>query len=512
MSKVSIRNVGPVIKLDFETPAEGGVVVMRGRNGRGKSTVINAVESAINPSRGRVSVTDGEATGQVEAFGVEMRIGRKSTRLGELEVETLEGRLSVADLVEPGIKTPEAADAKRIKALVQLAEVPASAELFYSLFGGQEGFEAVVRPQSLETDDLVVLAEKIKADAERKARELEDSAEHARRNVAIHEAASKGIDLEGEADKAKLDRAYQEAFAAVSRLEGQRDGYNTAKATYDANKAKRDVLKATYAGQPIEAAQQAEADANAAAESMQLAIKAAEEQRAAIQRQLDAADASIKGQRAEYAVLTERVAAAVAARHAAERHAQEVRALQEAILEGLPEAPSDDAIAAANKALDEARAAIVQGERVREAREHATLAEAARKKANDDARRALELRDAGQRIDEVLSKAVSKAGTPLVVEAGRLKIAGTKRTGGKTNFGELSHGERWRLGMEIAIAQIKKTGRPGLIALPQEAYESLDGVARRIIAETVAGTGVVVLTAECSMDEEIVAGTYDAKE
>jgi hypothetical protein len=51
-----------------------------------------------------------------------------------------------------------------------------------------------------------------------------------------------------------------------------------------------------------------------------------------------------------------------------------------------------------------------------------------------------------------------------------------------------------------------------VLTIPQEAWESLDPFNRQMIAEHVAGRGVVVLTAEASSDEEIVAGIYSTDE
>ena len=504
--KISVRNVGPVHKLDFDCPPEGGIVVLRGRNGRGKSSVISAVESAINPDKKRaVSVTDGEATGQVEAFGVEMRIGRRATRLGELEVDSLSGKLSVADLVDPGIDNPASADAKRIKALLQLAEVPSSAGLFYDLFGGEENFTSVVKAASLETDDLVELAARIKRDAEAKARDVENDAEHARQKMTNHTTAAGDAPLEGETDKDKLDAAYGVALQEKTRLEQRRDTAAESKAKHDAAKARRDAMKAANTGPSVTEALAAESQAQKDADALQGGILE-------LEKEMNRIGVMIEKKRAEYAVAAEKVAAAVAAKHAAESYQTQYRAIQDELLSSLPAAPSDAELAAASESLDKARAALAAGETLRAAAQHRAEAEQWRATMNNASKRALELRNAAERIDEVLSAAVSKAGTPLVVESGRLRIAGTKRTDGKTNFGELSVGERYRIAIRVAVSKIKKSGRPGIIPLPQEAFESLDGVARQSIADEVAGTGIVILTASCSTDEELKAEIFSNAE
>lgn len=500
-NKISVRNIGPVLKLDIDLPPNGeGVVVLRGRNGVGKSSTIRGLEDAINPGRQRgVTVTDGQTSGQVEAFGVEMRLGRRASRLGELEVETLEGKLSIADLVDPQIANPASADAKRIKALIQLSDVAADPSLFWPLFGGEDEFESVVEFASLETTDLVELAARVKRDAEKQARAKESEAEHARQKETNHRTAAEGLPAEGEADKEKLDAAYSAALLAKGSIDEQVRGADAAEARYSKAREEMKAAKDGYKGVTVE---QARADEQHAKESHD----AMQDEMQGLGRQIDELQAKLAAANARAGQAERELRAKEERREAAEQHHANIRALQEVVLNALPSRPSPADVEAATKALDAARAAVAAGETLRKANEHRAEAERWRTIANKAAARAMELRNAAERTDEVLSDAVSRAGTPLLVEAGRLKVAGTKRTDGKTNYGELSQGERARLAVRIAVEQIKKTGKPGLIALSQELFEGLDPVARQGIADEVVGTGIVVLTAEASSDEEITAG------
>src|SRR5262245_27995559 len=129
LESIRIENVGPISHAELPYLREGGVVVLAGPQGCGKSITLNALECAAT-GKGRVPVKDGELQGKVEAFGVRRTIGKSTRRSGEPEVVSLEGKLSAADLVDPGISSPDAADAKRIKALIQLANVKPSADLF----------------------------------------------------------------------------------------------------------------------------------------------------------------------------------------------------------------------------------------------------------------------------------------------------------------------------------------------------------------------------------------------
>ena len=106
------------------------------------------------------------------------------------------------------------------------------------------------------------------------------------------------------------------------------------------------------------------------------------------------------------------------------------------------------------------------------------------------------IRVSAQRTDDVLADhlaAVMPQG--LLVVDGRLVVERGERM---VPFGELSDGERWRVALDIAISAI---GTAGLIAIPQMAWEGLDGPARRMIAEHAKERGVTIVTAEADHDQ-----------
>ena len=125
MKNIEIKNIGPIASVTIPVPEAGGVVVLTGRNGSGKSHALEAV-SAATTGKGKPPLKDMAKSGTVSVPGVTMTVGRSVRRQGELQVETLEGRLSIADLVDPGFVDPERADAKRIKALVGLSKADIS--------------------------------------------------------------------------------------------------------------------------------------------------------------------------------------------------------------------------------------------------------------------------------------------------------------------------------------------------------------------------------------------------
>jgi hypothetical protein len=132
---------------------------------------------------------------------------------------------------------------------------------------------------------------------------------------------------------------------------------------------------------------------------------------------------------------------------------------------------------------------------VRDARAKLAKAERDQADAAEHDRQAERLRQAAKGTDDVLSAVVAKAGVPLRVEPvdGRMRLVTDTRARGRTCFGELSDGERWRMALDLAI---KAVGEGGEITIPQIAWEGLDPMNRQAIAEQLAEAGVIAYTAE----------------
>ena len=487
LQEIRLSNVGPVEHVAIPVPDGGGVVVLRGRNGRGKTKTLEAVESAIT-GRGKIEVRDGALKGEVDAFGVSIKVGRSTRRTGELEVQSLDGRLSVAELVDPGLKSPEAADAKRIKALVQLANVLPSADLFYGLVGGREQFDKLIGTSAMASDDLVTMAERIKRDLEAKARNEESQAEHAEGRARGAREAAAGVDLTSESDAAKLQARLESAIREESCLKAQVEA--SAKAM-TAHRRATDALgdaEAEYCGPTLEEATEEESRCKTEVEQTEAKLRAAE-------RALAEAKADHGQARTLYSQ-------AIAIRKSAESHESTLRQWREQVETSIPVAPDAEQLAGASKAVTAARQAVEQGALVRAARQHLAEADAHAATAVLHRDRAEQLRDAARGTDEVLSDVVAKSGSQLRVEHGRL-VLDTGR--GATHFGELSMGERWKIALDIAIDAL---GTKGVLTIPQEAWEALDPINRGLIAEQVSGRGVLVLTAEATEDDEIQAEVY----
>ncbi|WP_425618081.1 hypothetical protein NA78x_001774 [Anatilimnocola sp. NA78] len=498
MQTLEVTNVGPVERLSIPVPEGGGIVVLRGRNGKGKSKTLETVEYAIS-GRGKLEVRDGQKHGEFTGFGVTITVQGRTSRKGKLVVESLEGRLSVAELVDPGIKDFEAADTKRIKALVQLSGVLPSAELFHYLVGGQEAFEKIVGAATLKSNDLVTMADRVKRDfheaalvAEKAARDTETRASGARQ-------AAEGIDINVETDAAELKSDNEDAIRAESELKAMAASAATARMAVQEAKDNLEDAEAGRTGPTIEEAKQrrqaADDAAKAAAQlvedrakavaAAELALKKAKERKTAADTAKRAADDALES---ATTILSQ-----------VEQHEESVRVWREQLSATIPTDSGEDAIRAAADRVAATNKAIEDGVLARRARQHLAEAESYAADAKAHREQCDNLRKAADGTDEVLSSVVSKQSSLLRVELARL-VLDTDR--GVTYFSELSQGERWKLALDIAIDAV---GKRGILMIPQEAFESLDPINRQLIKDHVHGRGVTILTAEASDDEEITA-------
>jgi hypothetical protein len=487
MSAIVVENIGPIEKLHIPYPENGGIVVLRARNGRGKTKALEAIES-LSSGGGKVPVRDGALSGRVEGFGAKLSVARSTRRSGELEVVTLEGRLNAADLVDPGIANPEAADARRIRALIQTAGIEADLSLFYPLLGGQATFEAICSKAIKPDQDPVELAARIKREVEAAARIAESQADTQTGHARAHREAAGELDLTAEADTSVLQAALEQSIRHQTGLEERSNS---------ALIAAQNALQAR--SQLTEVQAQGLLNLSDAESRFDAAITAREAAKAAV----DEAARALRQAEETERLAEKNCCAALEGRRAAEGQHRLVAGWEAAIeTAARVSAPTENELTAARDAVESARRGVERGALIREARKRIGMAETCEQEAAAQSDRARLLRDAARGTDEVLSAMVAKLGTPLRVEAGRLVL----KTGrGDTYFGELSHGERWKLAIDLCVDQV---GAAGLLVMPQEAFEALDPINREEIAEHARSRGVLIMTAEASEDDAIIAEVY----
>lgn len=495
MSTIQLENVGPIESLSIPVPESGGgIIVLKGRNGRGKTKSLEAIEAAVT-GRGSPVVRDGTLRGSIEALGVTITIARKATRKGECEAIGLEGKLSISELIDPGIKSPEAADAKRIKALCALAGAKPDIQLFRGLLKNGNVFDEVISKAAIDSDDVVSMAERVKRDLEAAARKAEDNAAKHEGEAIAHKGGAEGVNLEAPSDAAELEARVEKAVRRQADIEARQRAADEARKARAESEAKLNEALGQFTGPSV-------ADATTTAEAHKSHWEACIAEVEAIEAQLAAAQTKATTARTEYDK-------AIAALNAARNHERLTAGWKATIAASVPAEPVAAEIEEAAQALDDARLAVETGVLVRKARQCLAKAAEAAEAASAEHVKAKALREAAKGTDEVLSALVGKLGTPLRVEAGRLVLDTENR--GATYLAELSPGERGKLAIDIGLDAIgaDETDKRAILTLSQEIFEGLDIFNRQAIAEHARARGVLIFTAEASEHATITAEVFE---
>ena len=474
---ITIRDVGPVESLSI--PIRPGVVVLKGVNDCGKSVTLEAV-SKLAGGNGAVTCRDRAVKGEVEGLGVRLSVRQSARRTGTLEAVSIEGRLSISDLVDPKIKDPLAADRHRIKALLQLTGATADVDRFREACSDAEAFEAACTPDVLKCDDLVEMAARLKRNLEAASRSAADEATKAEGQALGCKQATEGVDLTIVTDQATLQGRLEDAIYEQGELAAKAQAAIAAKERAD---AARERLAKEESPADVEGAK-ADAEAAAAKEV------ACQKDVARLEEELRAATSEFQKAQA-------------ARQHAEDRlrleqsHADVVTGWKETIDAAAKiECPTAGQVEAANQTVATAREAIEKAAVVRQAKAKAAQAQAHRDAARAHRERADSLREAAKATDDVLSQAV--ASKTLRVRGGRLITEHPDR--GEVHFSDRSDGTRWKYAIDEAIQRIRQLGaeRTAIIPVPQAAWSELDPENKARIHQYAADKGVTILTAEAT--------------
>lgn len=490
MSNINLRDVGPIKDASIPVPANGGVVVLRGQNGSGKSLALGAVENLVTKGNIAVPVRDGASTAEVSAFGAVVKMGRRLSRSGELEVASLEGRFSITDIVDPKIQDPDAADSKRIKALVQLADVgKPDVETFRDAIPVIDEYPNIEHIIS-NSNDLLSCAGAVKRELEKESRTVATTAERKAAEAKACEFSAKDVGLTAPSDKDLLN---DELEGAIRDQQSLKTTYaSETRATQARNEAQMAFQMASeeYDGKPVSELETSLSATTAQYESITATI-----------RDLESQLKTAKETQQTYwhaKQLAERDL-----KHA-EEHINTVKTLQAVIDKPVEITVTDELLQDAQFRVLAARESVETGVKVRNALELNTKALTLRQEANENTRKADDLRESAKATDNVLSDAVQRLGCALRIRNGRL-VTDTDR--GEELYADLSKGEKFKVAIEIAINVV---GRGGVIVLDQEGWEGLNPANRRLIAEQLEGSGVVMVTAQCSDDEGLTPEIFES--
>lgn len=505
-----IENIGPVRSVKIPVPLGGGLLVMKGRNGAGKSTVLNTFERALGKD---VKLSKNEravGSGHFESpFGVTLKVGQSTRRLESddgLSVEVLDDEFQIGDLVDPREKDQAAADRRRLKALLRVAGAEADIAEFLQLFISEEEFERIVRDETRKVTDIVQMASMVKSDIEAEARAVEAEIAKAETEILRIEGSLAGFNPETDAvEIEQVRKDHEAAVEALGALKRDRAAYLNAVEQIEVLEEREAAAEQSGAIDP--------ATLNAVLAGHLTTLESLNNRRADLVAKITDLQNELKVTSSEIAAKESEIEGQKSKIEAARVSADMLASIRDQLTKARAVAPvSEEDLTAAKERSEELSREIgraqLLADKVKEferLKERRAGLELLRKKA-------VELRDSAKATDGVLTDKVKTLGTPIKVgyddkQNPRLIVphAGRDRD---IYFSELSKGEKLYLVTSIAI---KAVGDGGMFTIPQELFEGLDDENRAKIAEQLKGTGVVAVTAQCSAGE-LRGEIYSAKE
>jgi energy-coupling factor transporter ATP-binding protein EcfA2 len=467
MKQIKIEDVKAIVNLTLPIPEGGGVVVLQGANGCGKSTALDAIATAAGARDRGLTARDGAKFGKVTAPGITLRVAKSTTRAGELELQSIEGKHSIDKLVDPGFVDPAASDRARIRTLIQFAGVDPD----IGIFSGIEGYD-LARDRVVESEDVLKVAASLKEEIEKLARSSENSAAEAAAKASLLYEQSAGIDSTIERDGEKLRDASEQAIRDLADIQ------RTALAREEQRKqwldCKSQLDKMVNDTKPIS--------------EIEHKITWWETRVRETQNEIELLKAKLVDAQSNLKSWTQEL------RHTqqAEKSQRELRAVVDA---GEPMLIDDKHINTRFVAVEMARYHESEGEIQRKKHIDRAGAENFTRIADESTDEGKYYRAGAAKIDGILSEQINRLGVDLAVMNGRLYYDTTR---GPTLYDELSAGERWRIALDIVI---EIAGADSLLSIPQECWEALDPANQMAIAKHCQSRGVALFTAEATDGE-----------
>lgn len=484
-SIIEISNVGAITYREFEIPREGGVVVLRGANEQGKSTVLNAMRAVLGADV-PIPKRDGAKEGRVSLNGSTVKIAKRQSRSGvkveDIDIQHIEDKYDLATLVDPKYSGDEERDAARIKALVNLSGAKIEFRQFQELV--PDGEASAVLDAGLfggDSKDAIAQANAVKRQFQKEALALEKTATDLEKKQAAFLSACDGIDLNAPSDSDTLQQNLALAIANRSRVMEQHRQACEARQRFEETKQQFEQANKEHNQDRVLALE---------SESTELkALLTASEDRLAKLR------AELGAEEWRHIQLLQESKAKQSELEAARKHAEKIRQLQEALSGAWPSPPSDEDMRASVDAVTVAQKAADLGSQVRAALASREKAERCKQEAKLVAERAARLRKAAERVDDVISEAVKIE--DLKIRDGRVFFVADGRD---ELYDRLSTGARWKAAIKVGAMRVGEFSGDGtkMLILDQDAWQHLDPQNRSLINDVAICESVVIVTAECS--------------
>lgn len=466
---IEIEKVSGVDSVRIPIPTGGGVVVMEGVNGAGKTEALKAI-GALGGD-GKLVVRDGFETGRVTGLGAAVTAMKTNRRRGDLEVHIVSGSC-LDEVIDPQIADPERADAARIKALIQLTGATLTQELVERVLGMPIGDYGELPADAVEA------VSGLRRWLQQHARDAEAAADQAiGKASALAPPGDLPVSLvtSGEAMRA-LQEAIREAASVKSRFESQQAEMRRAEA---AKQRLADMASGADAAVTAEAKLKAE----------QAIVDGLEAELKAIEKRLFAARENVK-------LARQGVEAAV-------RLANVVAELRKAAEATIPagEQVTAEAVAAAAVGVENLKVIYDKAVAAEKASKDATEAEQQRREAELASAAAKKIREAADRLPTVFAKMLSCE--RLTVEDGRLYVLHPDKP--RELFSRLSFGQKVRLILPMAVRVMQPDD---VLVLAQHICEGLDPIGFQEMVEAAKEFGIVIATARATDDPTLVARVY----
>lgn len=481
--EIELANIAGVELLRFKWPKSGGAVILRGDNGRGKTTALEAIDAAHGRDK-KLRRRDGALAGHVKGFGVTIRVGENTRVAGECSVPTLEDRLRISELITGGkLEDPVAADKVRLKALLRVRGDTADIDAFYDLLGGEDEFRSVIPPEVIQETDLVKQAAGIKRTLDSIALQQERAAENCLREATGKRESVADVDVSAPHDDVSLQAALEAALKRENSLSLR-------------VKSAAESVKARATAEQMLAEAEAKWDGPTIADAaydFAWADHAFGEQEARVadlQRQLAEATVELGKRKNERTLCEQRF-------QATNSHDFMVASWRKTIESAPVTVISEADIQRAADAVKAARDAVSNGGIVRRAKQILEHADELEAEGKEHERVGLQMRQAAKGTDQVLTDLVRDAGGAFIVgedDKGRMRIYVNDPKGlrGQIPFSELSPGEKAFVAIPVAIEAV---GPGGAFTLDQEIFEGLSPHHRLEVINQMFDSGVVMFSA-----------------
>jgi DNA repair exonuclease SbcCD ATPase subunit len=493
--KVTIEGRGAIDKLELICQP-GKITVIEGRNGAGKSTAIDEVTSLATGKKPDATTKDGCTRGMVDGFGVTLKVGKSTRRTGELELQSFDEKFGLWDIIDPPIKDPRAADARRIKAYLYMTKAEPDANRFRELLPPEE-FDSVVQSESMERNDITAIAGAIKRDVERKARDYENQAEGLNDRARRVRESAEGVDVEQEHDETVLQNHLEDALIARNSLDSQK---RQSVAFADSKRKVELALKGLAASGPSVA----ELKSELAVVQSDLETKQAEYSDACskideLKRQLEQAERERAAAAKECLAVTKEETRLLKQLDDCKQHATDMQKLQDELTEMESKSvtePATEMFEQADQDLAAARKANEQGVLIRKAIQAIEESDRLKEQAKEREKQADKMRNAAAGVDDILTSILLEQTDKFRVRDGVLMAEHPKR--GWIDFHSgFSRGEK----SKVAVTALKPVLEKAILTIPQEIWEGLDPDAKNELAGLVEETGATVITAQASRGE-----------